>query len=127
LSFLLRLAIHSDRRALLVDGWWSKPRTVRGSRNSYARARARAASSNSATSASLVFVDPDDRARVAQGDVLALRGLHAALVSGAPIEIANTTRGTSFRARHDLSPREVEIVRAGGLIAVVRARIHHAA
>ena len=74
----------------------------------------------------LQLEDAADYERVAQGDVLAIAGIHAALREGRAIEVANRTRGGTLRARHDLSPRQVEVVLAGGLIAVMRRRLAHA-
>ena len=41
--------------------------------------------------------------------------------------ITNQTRGAAIHVTHDLSPREVEIVLAGGLIPLMRGRLGDAA
>jgi aconitate hydratase len=75
----------------------------------------------------LVFEDRGDHARIQQGDELAIDGLRAALNEGRALVVRDVTRALDVRVRHDLSPRELEMVLAGGLIAVMRARLHHAA
>lgn len=78
----------------------------------------------------LIFATPGDRRQVGRGDVLVIDDLHRALRESRPIEpieIINQTRGASFHVAHDLSPREVEIVLAGGLIPLMRGRLGHAA
>ncbi len=75
----------------------------------------------------LTFATAADRDQVHLGDALEIDGLHRALRASQPIEIRNQTRETSLRVTHDLSPREVEMVLAGGLIPLMRGRLGHAA
>jgi aconitase A len=70
----------------------------------------------------LLFSDPADHGAIDAGDVLRLEGLRAALPAGRELEVVNATRGTTLRVRHELSPRQVRIVLAGGLINEFRAR-----
>ncbi len=62
------------------------------------------------------MVNPDYE-RIEHGDVLAVTGLRDALADGDTVEVANTTKGATFTARHELSPRQVERILAGGIIA----------
>jgi len=55
-------------------------------------------------------------------DVLALSGIHAALDQGGSLVVRNTTQGSEYPAQHRLSPRQVEVLLAGGLIPWVRDR-----
>lgn len=75
----------------------------------------------------LTFVDPADHARIEQGDVLAIAHLRRAIQSTEPLEIVNRTRNVRIRAVHGLSPRQVEMVLAGGLIPLMRSRLGTAA
>jgi aconitate hydratase len=75
----------------------------------------------------LVFVDPSDLGRVEQGDTLAIEGLHAALRARRPLELENRTRSTRIAVTYELSPRQIEILLAGGLIPLLRRRLDHAA
>jgi aconitate hydratase len=75
----------------------------------------------------LTLVDPADYARIEQGDVVALRGIHQALAAGDELALINRTRGGTIQTRHGLSPRQREMILAGGLIPLMRKRLHHAA
>ncbi|MCA9529357.1 MAG: aconitate hydratase [Myxococcales bacterium] len=72
----------------------------------------------------LTFSDPADYDRMEQGDVLHLEGVRDALSSGEVLEASVPQKG-AFRLRHALSPRQVEVLREGGLVNWMRAR--HAA
>jgi len=56
----------------------------------------------------------------AVGDEWRIPGVRQALRSGLPLTVQNLTRGTSFQVRHTLSPRQVEVVLAGGLLNHLR-------
>src|SRR5919109_1319226 len=68
----------------------------------------------------LSFDDVADYDKVEQGDVLAFDDLRKAVSDGDRIVARNTTKGAEVVLRHDLSPRQVEMVLAGGLINVYR-------
>jgi aconitate hydratase len=72
----------------------------------------------------LEFDDEAGYDGVDQGDVLALRGLHESLsAENRSFEIENVTKGQTLTVVHRLSPRQVEMVREGGLIPVFRERL----
>jgi aconitate hydratase len=64
----------------------------------------------------LLFRDPADHDAIEAGDVLRLEGLRDALAAGDEIEVVDATHDRRFTVRHDLSPRQVRVVLAGGLI-----------
>ncbi|MGW1811838.1 hypothetical protein [Streptomyces sp. NPDC002078] len=70
----------------------------------------------------LTFADPGDRDRVHRDSVLHLSGLHETLRDGSR-EVAVDCDGDSFTARHDLSPRQVDVLMAGGAIPWTRHRL----
>ncbi|WP_336491335.1 aconitate hydratase [Methylobacterium nigriterrae] len=71
----------------------------------------------------LTFVDPSDYDRLELGDVIEIADVAGALAQGPEI-IANLRGGTDrIRLRHDLSPRQVEVLLEGGVINWVRARL----
>ncbi|MBD2893971.1 3-isopropylmalate dehydratase large subunit [Actinomadura sp. RB99] len=70
----------------------------------------------------LEFADEADYDRVEQGDRLRIEGVRAALETGAEIEVRNVTKDETYRARHRLSPRQRELVAAGGQIPLLRER-----
>ena len=63
----------------------------------------------------LTFANGDDLDKLAQGSKLRIRGLHDALASGDTVEIEAEDGGT-IECKHALSERQIEILRAGGLI-----------
>ena len=64
----------------------------------------------------LTFAKEEDYEGIAQGDTLTISNLHQQLSSGNTIIVKNETKGTSFEVLHNLSPRFVEIILAGGLL-----------
>ena len=70
----------------------------------------------------LLFDDPAAYDGIAQDDRLHLGNLRAALTAGVPVRIENLRSGATFTASCPLSPREREILLAGGLLAHTCAR-----
>ncbi|GAA2164323.1 aconitate hydratase [Actinomadura napierensis] len=70
----------------------------------------------------LEFADDADYDRVEQGDRLRIEGVHDALEKGTEVEVRNLTKDETYRARHRLSPRQRDLVAAGGQIPALRAR-----
>ncbi|MBE1535724.1 aconitate hydratase [Actinomadura algeriensis] len=71
----------------------------------------------------LEFADEADRGRIEQGDVLRVAGVREALRGGGTIEVRNVTKDETYRARHRLSARQLELVAAGGQIPLLRERV----
>src|SRR5947209_3296980 len=70
----------------------------------------------------LEFADPGDYDRVDQGDVLVLDGVREALQdSDRPVVAENTTQGGRYELIHHLSPRQIDVILAGGLIPIFKA------
>ncbi|KPK48169.1 MAG: aconitate hydratase, partial [Dehalococcoidia bacterium SM23_28_2] len=69
----------------------------------------------------LRFIDEADYERLNPGDVLEIPNVRQAIKDGNQITVRNTTQGYEFTARHDLTPRQVEIALAGGLLNKVRS------
>jgi aconitate hydratase len=68
----------------------------------------------------LTFADPAAYDTLERDDVLRIEGLRAALVAGTPITVTNTRTGATFATTCVLTPREREILLAGGLLAHTR-------
>lgn len=64
----------------------------------------------------LSFVDPADRARLVRGRVLRIPDLRTQLAAGRIVE-ARIDTGESLTLAHEMSPRQIEIFSAGGVIA----------
>jgi len=60
--------------------------------------------------------------RIAQGDVIRLGGLHAALRRGVEIQAGTDDDDWRVTLLHALSPRQIEVLLAGGLINFVRGK-----
>jgi aconitate hydratase len=71
----------------------------------------------------LVFADPTDYAAIAAGDVLAIADVREAMRLGPEVTVVNRTHGQQLVARHKLSPRQVEVLLAGGLVNWMRGRL----
>jgi aconitate hydratase len=71
----------------------------------------------------LEFADPADYDRVEQGDILVLDDVRDTLAGGAPVVAENATRGERYDLTHHLSPRQVDVILAGGLIPVFKDRL----
>ena len=67
--------------------------------------------------APLSFADPADYDGIERDDVLRIDGLRSALASGAPVAVTNTRTGLTFRTTCVLTPRERDILLAGGVLA----------
>ena len=67
----------------------------------------------------LVFENPADIEKISAGDKLALKNLRAAL-EGEVVEVLNTASGIMIRTLHGLSPRQREILLAGGALNAVK-------
>lgn len=64
----------------------------------------------------LEFVNPADYDTIDPEDTLEFDGLRTAIADGDTVTVRNTTKDTTFTARHGLSERQVADVLAGGII-----------
>jgi aconitate hydratase len=71
----------------------------------------------------LRFAEPADYDRIERGDVLRLEGLRDGLGKSSRVHAANLTRESELELTHELSPRQVELLLAGGLMNTVREQI----
>jgi aconitate hydratase len=70
----------------------------------------------------VTFADPADYDRLSQGEKLSFAGVHAALRQGSSLS-ARRADGGSLALRHALSPRQVELLLAGGVINWLKGRV----
>jgi aconitate hydratase len=64
----------------------------------------------------LTFIQAADYEKVTAGDSLTLPDLKKRLVAGESVKVANVTQGTSWEMQIALSPRQLEILLAGGFL-----------
>jgi aconitate hydratase len=69
----------------------------------------------------LTFVEPGDYEAFEQDDVLKIVGLHDALQRGREITVRVGSKGREVKG-HDLSPRQRDLLLAGGVINWMRTR-----
>ncbi len=70
----------------------------------------------------LTFRDAGDYEKLEAGDRLKLENLHQKLRPEKPFTVKNETKGYSLEAAHDLSERQIAIVKAGGLLNYQRSQ-----
>jgi aconitate hydratase len=71
----------------------------------------------------LLFAEPGDYDTIALGDVIEIADLRRAVRGGPELTVYNRTKGWSQSARHTLSPRQVEVILAGGLVNWMKRRL----
>lgn len=70
----------------------------------------------------LEFIDSADYDRLKQDDMLRIDNVLETLKKGADLTVTNETQGYEFKAKYDLSVRQTEILRAGGLLNYTKER-----
>lgn len=70
----------------------------------------------------LTFIDKEDYGRIAQDDELLLVDLHRQIADGDTLVVQNKTQGYSFKAKLEASPRQIQVLLAGGLLAYTKAQ-----
>jgi aconitate hydratase len=68
----------------------------------------------------LTFVNPGDREKIDQGDVLVIDAVRDRIKRGASIQIINRTKDEMYETVHAMSERQVKMVLAGSMINLVR-------
>ncbi len=71
----------------------------------------------------LLFAEPRDCGTITAGDVLEIADVREAVRRGPELTVFNRTSGRGLAARHALSPRQVEVLLAGGLVNWMRRRL----
>jgi aconitate hydratase len=70
----------------------------------------------------LIFANPDDYDKIDQGDELTINDIASAVKYAKDITIVNMAKNQKYAVKHHYTPREIEIVLAGGLINLVRGK-----
>ncbi len=70
----------------------------------------------------LTFADEADYDRIEQGDLLEMVGARDRVAAGSDLVIVNVTKGIEIPVRHALTPRQVEVYRAGGMLNYFRGK-----
>ena len=67
----------------------------------------------------LEFTIEDHYDRIGACDILLIEGIPAALTSGHDLTVTNTSKDERYPVRHRLSPRQIDMVLAGGQIPLL--------
>ena len=67
----------------------------------------------------LEFTTEDDYDRIETGDTLLIDGLREVIGAGSDLTVTNSSKDEQYPVRHRLSPRQVELVLAGGHIPLL--------
>jgi aconitate hydratase len=70
----------------------------------------------------LTFASPDDWNRIAPGDVLRLPDVREAIQRGNQVQTLNQSKGETYMTTHAMTDRQVQMLLAGSLINLFRAR-----
>jgi len=68
----------------------------------------------------LILNDPGDYAAFQKGDRLRLPNVRAELLAGQNVTVENLTRGGAVSTHVELSPRQVEVLLAGGQLNYIK-------
>jgi len=71
----------------------------------------------------LMFENPTDYEAIDQGDVLEIQGVREALRRNNHLVVKNVTKQREIPVTHPLTPRQVEIILAGGLLNYTRQQL----
>jgi aconitate hydratase len=69
----------------------------------------------------LVFENPAQYDEFDQGDILKINGLSDGLVVDQPITVTNESKNKEILCNHNLSQRQIDIIKAGGLLNYTKA------
>ncbi|MGH8162651.1 MAG: aconitate hydratase, partial [Gammaproteobacteria bacterium] len=72
----------------------------------------------------LTFKDKKDYDAIEQDDELRFEGLRDAIQNGGEVKVTNKTQDKTLVCEHQLSKRQIEMVLAGSLLAVVKQKHH---
>ncbi|HEV2613396.1 MAG TPA: aconitate hydratase [Gammaproteobacteria bacterium] len=70
----------------------------------------------------LYFKNPKEYDDIQQGDILELSHIREAVQKGRDITVFNKTRNKSYLCEHHMSPRQIDVLLAGGLINTVKGK-----
>ena len=68
----------------------------------------------------LTFADEADYDKIEQSDELKLTGLHDNIINATELTVTNISKGFDFKVKLDLSMRQREMLKAGGLLNYTR-------
>ncbi len=70
----------------------------------------------------LIFTNSNDWNRIAQGDSLTIPDVRNAIGNGNNVKVINMTKNETYETEHSLTPNQVDMVKMGGLINLVKEK-----
>lgn len=70
----------------------------------------------------VTFENPENYGKIDEGDVLVLKNVRESIEKDMLIDVENKTKGTKFKVRYNLTPKQKEIIKAGGLLPYLRQK-----
>jgi len=70
----------------------------------------------------LIFTNPDDWNKIAQGDRLSIPDVRNAIRQGNSVKVINLTKNETYKTEHRMTQYQVEMVLAGSLINLVKQK-----
>jgi aconitate hydratase len=70
----------------------------------------------------LIFANPDDWNKIAQGDRLSIPDVRNAILKGHSVKVINLTKNETYETEHRMTRYQVEMVLAGSLINLVKQK-----
>jgi aconitate hydratase len=70
----------------------------------------------------LTFINSDDYDKIEQGDELMFKDIRESIQNDSEVEVENKTKGQKFKATHNMSDRQVEMILKGSLINIFREK-----
>ncbi len=71
----------------------------------------------------LIFENPKDWDRIDQEDILSIQHAPSVIQGNKPIEVLNKTKNESYTVKHNMTPRQVDMMLAGSLINIVKNKL----
>jgi len=70
----------------------------------------------------LIFANPDDWNKIAQGDRLSIPDVRSAILKGHSVKVINLTKNETYETEHSMTHFQVDMVLAGSLINLVKQK-----
>jgi len=70
----------------------------------------------------LIFANPDDWNKIAQGDRLSIPDVRSAILKGHSVKVINLTKNETYETEHSMTHYQVDMVLAGSLINLVKQK-----
>jgi len=70
----------------------------------------------------LIFANPDDWSKIAQGDLISIPDVRNAINQGNSVKVVNLTKNETYETEHRMTHYQVDMVLAGSLTNLVKQK-----